>query len=178
MGEPGGCRAGGRKACAGTGVLHLGCGGPCSRLSRRGQQQQAGELLPDQPGLSKSSCCLYSRGEAQNRPSPLPVGKAALGEWPSQPGEGFSTHQVVFSQPGRPCPPRSVPAFMCFLCLLCSCKPCDVFQTYSSAAARALVCFLLGHWLWPVTGGSLSPVTFLLPSQGRLPETFRFPEAW
>lgn len=152
-GEPGGRRAGGRKACAGSGALGLGCGGPCSRLSRRGQQQrrQAGELLPHQPGLGESPCCLYSRGEARNRPSPLSVGKAALGEWPSHPGEGFSTHQVVFSQPRPPCPPRSVPAFVWFLCLLCTCKPCDAFQTYLCAAARALVCFLLGHWLWPVT---------------------------
>lgn len=36
-----------------------------------------GELLPDQPGLSKCSCCLYSRGESQNRQSPS-VGK---GRW-------------------------------------------------------------------------------------------------
>lgn len=140
--------AGKRKVYAGRGVRDPRFGRPCSRLSRRGQQQAGELLLPGQPGLSKRCAVVvdHKTGEDPLRGE----GKAALQESPGRLGGSFSTHQVLFRQPKPPRHPCSVPTFVWFLCLVCLCKACNVFQMRLCATARAFVCFLLDRRLWPV----------------------------
>ena len=108
-------------------------GRPCSRLSRRGQQQ-AGELLPDPPGLSKCSCCLYSRGESQNGRSPPRSRRGGgLAGVAGSPGRG------VFHPPGRLQPARTAlsPSLCPNVCLVS--LPC-VFMRTLQCFSDALVC--------------------------------------
>lgn len=120
-------------------------------LSRRGQQQ-AGEssCLINLSLANALAACTVEVNPKTGKVSLSLEGKAASQEWPGRLGEGFSTHQVIFSQLEPPCHPHSVPAFVWFLCLVCLHEPCSVFQMRSCAAARAFLRFLLGRRLWPV----------------------------
>lgn len=117
-----------------------------------------GELLPDQPELSKCSCCLYSRGESQNRQSlPQPGREGGLAGVAGSPGRG------VFHPPGHLQPARTAlsPSLCPSFCLVS--LPC-VFTRTLQCFSDALVCGSKSFPALPAGSSALAcDVRFLSP---------------
>ena len=144
-------RAGKRKACAGGGVRDSSFGRPSAGCPAEGSSRQESSCLISLD-LANAVVLPVQSWWITEQPKSPSVGK---GRRPCRSGcvaqeGGFSTREVVFSQPQPPCHPCSVPAFVCFLYLVCLCECCDVFQMRLCAAVRAFMRFLLGRRLWPV----------------------------